>query len=270
MAMPKLLVMTDTHICAPGQSIIGLSPSKRLAAALDHALAAHPDAAALILMGDLTHHGADAEYSELASILGDVPIPIIPMLGNHDRRDAFQAAFPAAPKCAHGFVQKVVDYPHHRVITLDTLDGPPYPKGHHAGHLCAKRREWLTKALDGAAGRKPIVFAHHPPFETGIVGMDRIRLLDGDDLVALLAQHDAHLFCGHIHRTISGQMNGLSWTMFKSPCHQGVLDLADPDSSLSIDEPGAYGVVLLPQGGVVAHSVDVLPPRDIHRDMHSA
>jgi hypothetical protein len=100
--------------------------------------------------------------------------------------------------------------------------------------------------------------------------MDAIPLADGDALLARLARHGAHLFCGHVHRTISGSTGGVPWTMFKSTCHQGPLDLVTPDSSLAIDEPGAYGVVLLPPGGVIAHSEDVLPDGEVLRDRADA
>ncbi len=256
--MQKLLVMTDIHIVEAGQSIIGLDPLARFNLALSEALRDHPDAAALILMGDLTHHGRPAEYARLASALADLPIPLIPMIGNHDRREAFLAAFPDAPLTAQGHVQTIRDLPHHRVITLDTLDGPPYPAGHHAGRLCGDRMVWLQAALAGAGDRIPLVFAHHPPYPTGIVGMDAIPLADGTAILDLLAQYPGvHFFCGHVHRTISGSSRGTPWTMFKSTCHQGPLDLLSADSSLSIDEPGAYGVLLLTEDGVIAHSQDV-------------
>jgi hypothetical protein len=129
---------------------------------------------------------------------------------------------------------------------------------------------WLETALDGAQGRIPLVFTHHPPFETGIVGMDAINLENGAQVLDLLAKHPSvHLFCGHIHRTISGSTRCVAWTMFKSPCHQGVLDLVDPCSSLSIDEPGAYGLLLLGPEGVVAHSQDVGFKNEIERDTAS-
>ncbi len=267
--MRKLLLMTDIHILPEGGRIIGLDPLARFRAALDHALIRHPDAEALILMGDLTHHGAPEEYARLADTLDGLPVPVLPMIGNHDRREAFLAAFPKAPQTADGHVQTVRDLDTHRIITLDTLDGPPYPKGHHAGRLCPARLAWLSEALAGADGRLPLVFAHHPPYAIGIPGMDMIPLADGEALLALLARHGAHLFCGHVHRTISGSQSGVPWTMLKGTCHQGPLDLVTPDSSLSIDEPGAYGVLLLPRGGVVAHSEDVLDTAPPVRDSDS-
>ncbi|MCO4846561.1 MAG: metallophosphoesterase [Yoonia sp.] len=268
--MTKIIVITDIHITSVGDAIIGLDPMVRFQTVLDAALTDHRDADMLILMGDLTHHGTIDQYQRLNDALADCPIPVIPMLGNHDRRDAFYAVFADAPKDGGGFAQHHVDLDHHRIITLDTLDGPPYPTGHHAGRLCADRLAWLQDRLDGAGDLIPLVFSHHPPFDTGIVGMDAIKLADGNQMLDLLAtQTHAHLFCGHIHRTISGSLRGVPWTMFKSPCHQGVLDLINRDSSLSIDEAGAYGLLLLPPDGVVAHSQDVGPSSVIQRDQAS-
>ena len=256
--MQKILFVTDPHICAPGQRIIGLDPSLRLVAVLDAAILAHPDAAALVLLGDLTHHGLPAEYAELARILREVPIPIIPMVGNHDRRDMFLAQFPDAPQTPQGHIQSWRDIGDHRIITMDSLDGPPYPAGHHAGLLCPDRMAFLDDALAKRAGRHAVVCIHHPPFDTGVVGMDRIKLRNGPEVLDLLAQHgNLHLVCGHLHQTISGNTSGLPWTVFKSPCHQGVVELVKPTSSLSTDEAGAYGLGLLAPAGLILHSIDV-------------
>ena len=270
--MKKLIVLTDLHITAPGERIIGLDPSARLQSVLEAALGAHPDAEAMILMGDLTHHGTVEEYAQLRRLLEFVSIPICAMVGNHDRREAFLQVFPETPVTASGHVQQVRDVgPDHRLICLDTLDGPPYPAGHHAGRLCAARQSWLDDALWGASERVPLVFAHHPPFRTGLPGMDEIMLEDGDRILERLAQAPrAHLFCGHVHRTISGSSRGVPWSMFKSTCHQAPLDLVTVDSSLSIDEPAAYGLLLLTSDGVVAHSEDVGLEAAVARDGLSA
>ena len=95
--MAKILVMTDLHITPEGDSIIGLDPGARLAAGLAHAARAHPDAARLVLTGDLTHHGQPREYARLKHLLAGLPWPVTLMLGNHDARPAFRAAFPRPP-----------------------------------------------------------------------------------------------------------------------------------------------------------------------------
>ncbi len=258
MTMHKVLVLTDLHIRSASETIIGLDPLARLRSVLDHALHDHGDAAALVLMGDLTHSGKASEYARLADVLRDVTVPVIPMIGNHDERAAFRVAFGDAPD-AGGFVQAVTDIGAHRLITLDTRNGLT---GHraHAGELCATRLAFLREALAGADGRVPLVFSHHPPMDIGLPGMDGIRILHGAaDMLGLLAAHRAHLFCGHVHRTISGNAGGVPFTLFKSTCHQAPLDLRSHDSTISVDEPGAYGLLLLAAGGVVAHSQDVGP-----------
>lgn len=256
--MRKLLLISDPHICVPGQKIIGLDPSARLQAALDTAISAHPDAEALVLLGDLTHHGHAEEYQELNRILAQINLPIIPMIGNHDRRAPFLAQFSGAPQTASGHIQHWQDIGQHRLITMDTLDGPPYHEGQHAGLLCPARLAFLEDALLSRAGRQAIVCIHHPPFETGVIGMDQIMLANGNEVLDLLAKHgNLHLICGHMHQTISGSTRGVPWTVFKSPCHQGVVDLVNPTSSLSTDEAGAYGLILLHPDGVIVHSIDV-------------
>ena len=171
--MTKIIVMTDIHITKEDTDIIGLNPMNRFEEVFRSALRDHPDAAFMILMGDLVHHGERSQYLRLQRVLADSPIPVIPMLGNHDIRESFRDVFVGAPCDESGFVQQFIDLPHHRVITLDTKDGP---FGHHAGRLCNARMAWLQAALEGAQNRIPLVFMHHPPFETGIARMDAINL----------------------------------------------------------------------------------------------
>ena len=253
----KLLLLTDLHLTAKGERIIGLGPWERFEAVLDRALLDHADAAALAILGDLAHRGEPEVYARLARRLASLPIPLIPMLGNHERRAAFQAAFPEAATTPEGHVQAVLDTPHVRAIALDTLDGPPHVEGRHAGRLCEARTRWLDRALETRGGRMPLVLTHHPHVPVGFPGMDAIRLADGDELLRRLAPHGAHLVFGHIHRTISGSALGVPFTSLKSTCHQMPMDMADGRTTLSVDEPGAYGLALLGPGQVTVHTEDV-------------
>jgi len=271
--MTKLLIFSDPHITDAGETIIGLDTLDRFETTLDAALASHPDAAALVLLGDLAHHGTVEAYARLQDAVASVSIPVIPLLGNHDRRHHFLQVFSDAPQTPHGFVQTSNAFGKHQLITLDTLDGPPYPPGHHSGWLCEDRLAWLDAELAAAKDKQVIVALHHPPIVTGIVGMDAIRLRNGPELLDRLQRHGAAtLLCGHLHRTVSGVTRGVPWTIFKSTGHQGPLDLHDPDSSLSVDEPPAFGVVLLQEDGVVIHSQDILdigpPAQDPRSQSH--
>ncbi|MEM6620422.1 MAG: metallophosphoesterase [Pseudomonadota bacterium] len=251
----KFLAITDIHMKPPGGTIIGIDPAARLERALDHALTRHPDAARLILMGDQAHSGRAMEYARIAPLLRACPVPVTVIPGNHDRRDVMVRELGLTPP-EDGFLHSVWDTPSHRVICLDTLFGPPFLDYAHFGTLCPARLAWLDRQLNQAPAPAVIV-AHHPPMETGLTGMDQIRLREADALAEVLSGRAvAHMFFGHIHRTISGSWQGIGYTIFKSPCHQAPLALGVGDLSLSTDEPGAYGVVLLGAHGVTSHSED--------------
>ncbi|MGI3186329.1 phosphodiesterase [Nioella aestuarii] len=261
--MAKILVMTDLHITPEGQTIIGLDPGARLEAGLAHAGKAHPDADRLVLMGDLTHHGTAEEYARLKSALSDLPWPVTLMIGNHDTRAGFLACFPEAPTDTNCFVQSCVELDDVRLICLDTHQTDPDVE--HSGTLCPARLTWLEEALSNS--EKPcLVFLHHPPFDTGFTGMDRIGLTNAPDLRRVLTRHAqvAHVFAGHIHRTITASIGGLPITVFKSPCHQMPMILGEEGSGHSVDEPGAYGIILTQGDSVVVHFEDfTLPEQDV-------
>lgn len=252
----KILVVTDPHIVTAGEDIIGLDPSARLDGVLGHAMAHQGDAAHLVILGDLTHHGRTEEYAELKRLLAQVQMPVSLMLGNHDRRAAFLQAFPDAAD-EDGFVQQVVTFGDYRLICLDTLDEEAEPQ--HSGLLCDARLAWLRRAL-AACGDAPVLLAlHHPPFLTGFDGMDAIRLRNDNALFEVIAEHGrvVQLLCGHVHRSISGSARGVPYAVFKSACHQMPMMLGAAGSSHSVDELGAYGIVLLGADGVTVHTEDV-------------
>ena len=252
----KLLVFTDLHLVDAGEEIIGLDPAKRFAEGLAHALAQHPDAAGLVLMGDLTHHGRTAQFEQLRDLLADVPMPVTFMMGNHDNRDVFRRVFPDANVSGAGHVQSMTDLGGAVLITLDTTDPDVEPR--HSGRLCTARLKWIEQALAWAAGKPVIIAMHHPPVMTGFTGMDRIALQDPEPLLDMLRGYEGslHLLCGHVHRTISGFASGVPFTILKSPCHQQPMTLGLGGSTQSVDEPGAYGIVLAGEDGIVVHSED--------------
>ena len=254
--MQKILVFTDLHFRNRGETILGIDPASRFKEALRHALRNYPDAAHIVLMGDLTNSGKVTEYQELAHALGGLDTPVTLMCGNHDNRVNLLATFPDTPTTPERHVQRIVDLDDTRLVMLDTLDGPPFRNDYHEGHLCADRLRWLAHALATAKGRV-LLFMHHPAWVTGLSGMDDIRLRDEDAFFELLDRYNnvAHIFTGHLHRTVSGKTHGYSFSTFKSPNIQTPLFLENLHISQSTPEPGAYGLVLIGQD-IIVHTED--------------
>jgi 3',5'-cyclic AMP phosphodiesterase CpdA len=255
------LHLTDLHVTPEGApTLYGLDPGERLARAVEdiarrHGPAGAAPAAFAVVTGDLTHHGEAAAYARLRGILAGLPCPVHLLLGNHDERDAFRAAFPEAPVDADGFVQQAVATPVGRCLMLDTK-----APGTHAGRLCAKRLDWLAARLAEEDG-PVLLFLHHPPYKVGIAEMDRIPLLDGEALWEVLAPHRMrirHLFHGHLHRPLSGSWRGIPTSSLRGTAHQVALDFDELPTVPGSHEPPAYALVRATREDIVVHTHDFL------------
>jgi 3',5'-cyclic AMP phosphodiesterase CpdA len=247
----KFIHLTDTHVIGGGRLLYGANPAQRLRLAVDSINAEHGDADFTIVTGDLTHWGDAEAYATFGAEIDRLHMPVHLMIGNHDKTPDFAARFPTAQRDPYGFVQFAFDTPHGRAICLDTT----LPDT-HAGGMCAARLEWLSAEL--VANDAPVLlFMHHPPFPVGIAAMDAIRMQEGDALRAVLAPHRdrlRHLFFGHVHRAISGNWCGISFSCMRGLNHQVALDLNTSGTEINGDlvDP-AYGVVLLNDDTVTVH-----------------
>lgn len=249
----KIVTFTDLHF---GQEKAGTQPQDRLRKALAHVAEHNPNAALIVVTGDLTHQGHAKDYEALRDVLEGAPAPVQLLIGNHDHRETFLSVFPDTPVTSSGHVQAIRDVETHRLIFLDTLQAPPYSYPFsHIGVLCDARLAWLDAQLD--TDKPKIIFMHHPPHDTGFVGMDAIKLGNGPAFYDLIHGRGVqHLICGHVHRTISGSHRGLAFSIFKSLVGQTPMLFDVMDFHMECDEPAAYGVLELGPLGIIAHSED--------------
>src|SRR5690606_3038269 len=118
----------------------------------------HPDAAFVAITGDLTHRGESGAYQALREALAPLPMPCHLMLGNHDERTAFRAAFPETPTDSGAFVQYAVETEAGVMLMLDSLI-----EGTNGGLLCEERLDWLSGQLARYRDRDLFLFLHHAP-----------------------------------------------------------------------------------------------------------
>lgn len=204
--MLTIAQITDLHVTTAKDPVNQARNAARLQMVLKSIHALSPRPAAIIASGDLVDHGTPEEYAALKVALQDVEIPIYYGLGNHDGRQAFQAAFPDVPADEAGFVQYATQIGDLRLVMCDTLQ-----QGEEGGGFCETRAAWLARTLDEAPDMPTIVVLHHPPIASGIQWMDEppdtawmqrlAAVIKGRKQIVTLA-------CGHIHRAYHGLFAG--------------------------------------------------------------
>jgi len=243
--------LSDLHLRPRGLPAYRVAETNMLAArAVEAVRALSPAPDLAVISGDLTDNGLAEEYAELAPLLDRLPCPALCLLGNHDRRERFRAAFPDRAG-AGPFVDFVHDLGPLRLIGLDTV----VPGASH-GALCAARLDALAAALAARPEAPTLIFLHHPPFTCGIEHMDRIALIEGRarlaEIVAANPQVE-RVCCGHHHRPIQARFGGTLATVAPSVAHQVALSLEPGDEGALVLEPGAFLIHALVVGAVVTH-----------------
>ncbi|MFC7396413.1 phosphodiesterase [Chelatococcus sp. GCM10030263] len=262
--------LSDFHARPRGTAAYGdVDTNAMMRRAVAALLALDPLPDCVLVTGDLTDCGLPEEYDLVREALADLPMPVFPVPGNHDRRETFAAGLGGlcSKLPATGFQHYTVeDYPV-RLIGLDTLVA-----GEHGGALCPEREAWLAARLGEGDGRPTLIFMHHPPFLTGIDGMDVMLCTVSPELPELIARHPEieRIVCGHYHRPIVRRWAGTLGFVAPGTAHQVALDLRPGVENRFILEPPGFALHVWRDGvGLVSHSVpigDFGPRRDFVLD----
>lgn len=246
--------ISDPHMRLPGEMAYRrVDTAQFLPPALAQLNRLRPRPDCVLITGDLTDFGRPAEYAQLRDTLRALEIPYYLIPGNHDDRAALADAFPdhAYLRGQDGFIQYTLEQYPLRIVALDTV----VPMKSH-GILCERRLRWLDERLAEQPGRPTVIIMHHPPFATGIRGMDAIGLLEGaPGLEDIVRRHDnvERIMCGHLHRTIFRRFGGTVASTCPAPAHQIALDLERADPLCFVMEPPGYHLHAWLDGGLVTH-----------------
>jgi len=186
----SLAVLSDLHLTGDPASAAALREALDVLGAGDR-----PDA--LVLPGDLTADGDPAAFALLASLVEPLGVPLVPVMGNHDSREAFLRTF--------GPVDRVVHVGDTRVVALDST-----LPGHHHGVLDPEQREWLAAELGTPAPGGTVLVLHHPPLPSPVPSVNLLRLREPERLGEVVAGSDVRMIvCGHAHYAGAGALAGI-------------------------------------------------------------
>jgi 3',5'-cyclic AMP phosphodiesterase CpdA len=233
--------VSDTHFGNDVQD-----PAKRAAAVMDHLLAMSPRPDVLVVSGDVADHGLAEEYAEARAWLDLWPGAVGVCPGNHDVRNAFVAGLRAE-------VPSVVEAAGSRFFLLDSLIDAVKGQRIDEGRLGPDQLDWLDRQL-GANDASSYVVLHHPPTTIGLGLMDPIRLVDGDELAAVLDYHP------HVVATLVGHAHTMGVTTFAGRpllIGGGVVSTVTVDAEepppVWYDAPPSFALHLVDDGRVTTH-----------------
>lgn len=251
----KIIQLTDTHLMPSGIVVNGVDPERQLRAAAADILDKHADADLLVMTGDLCNYGDPEAYDILKDILAPMPMPVRLMLGNHDDRTNFIAAFPDHPRDANGYIQSSLDSAFGRLLFLDS-----HEKGVIGGIYGEDRMAFLDAALKDAGDIPVTVFIHHPPMDCGIAHFEHIGMHDEDRMMKRLAAHQGgvrHIVFGHIHVPLAGtSQEGIAFSSGQACAHRFVTDIDIPNPFWTGGNP-CYRIISLDSRGLRAYSAEV-------------
>jgi len=187
--------VSDTHFGNDVQD-----PADRAAAVMDHLVDMNPRPDVLVVTGDVADHGLAGEYAAARAWLARWPGPVAVCPGNHDVRDTFVAGLGVEAR-------SVVDVLGHRFVMLDSLIDAVAGERVDEGRLGQHQLTWLDARL-AESDEPAFVCLHHPPTTIGLELMDPIRLMDGDDLAAVIERHP------HVVATLVGHAHTMSTTTY--------------------------------------------------------
>ena len=233
--------MTDLHVRPLGKPANRVVETNMFVERAFRAVAAFtPRPDIVVITGDLTECGLDAEYANFARLVRKfLPMPVYVIPGNHDRRVAFReglAHLPGVTSDLHYVQYAVEDHPV-RLVMLDSLVAGA---GH--GELTAEQLGFLDRTLAAKPHKPTIVALHHPPFVCGIAHMDRINLRDMPAFTSVIAKHKQveRIICGHHHRPIVTRVAHAIASIAPSVAHQVELELDPQAMGAFLFEPPAF------------------------------
>ncbi|MGD9944828.1 MAG: phosphodiesterase [Burkholderiaceae bacterium] len=245
--------LSDLHLRREGDpAYVGIDTPACARAAVAAIAALDPAPDCVLLTGDLTDGSHDEEFALLRDLLRPLRMPCYLITGNHDEAGSLRRTFADHRYLGDsGPLNWVIDTHPLRLIAIDTV----VPRASH-GSLPTDTLVWLDRQL-AASARPTIIVMHHPPFATGLAGMDAIGVRQGaNELEAIVRRHPQieRLLCGHLHRTIFRRFGGSVVSVCPSTAHQITLDL-QPDAAESyVLEPPGYQLHLWRDGeGLVTH-----------------
>ena len=259
--------LADLHVLEPDQKLGGVVDTNTMALRAVEALNRRsPQPDAVVVTGDLTHHGRVGQMNAAREILDRLAVPFYVLPGSHDDFGAFKEAFGDLKYFENSEEgQYIVRFPDTAIVVLNTSEG----KGSQPA-LSDRRMKWARSALEALDGVPTIVAMHHPPFQCRIPVSAYIKdptMLWARELENTIRKAGMVklILCGHVHRSIQSLWADTLVSVGPATCVQAdpyfaewsTIQLGDKRTAELLMEPAAYQLAWLQDGAFSVYTLAV-------------
>lgn len=200
----RLVQFTDTHLLDDPDGILrGARTLPRLQACIAHAQRHFFPADIVAVTGDIVHDDPRA-YGVVELLFGALGVPILLIPGNHDLPEEMHRRFAQAPFQVGGEYRTTNGW---QILLLESWfaesdDGE--------GLLGEDQVRQVRAALRQGTDPHAFIFLHHPPIPMESPALDRLGLLDADELLHAIEDHPrVRAVCwGHAHQGLDVYARG--------------------------------------------------------------
>lgn len=205
--------ITDTHLFAKDeQQMLGVCTHDSLQAVVAHLTQLQPTPNILLVTGDISQDETKQSYQRLTDILSPLQIPTYWIPGNHDDLPLMQQVLNQPPI----FTDKSFSAGGWHFLLLSS-----WIPGQVHGKLSQASLEWLEQQLQ-QVGSPTLIALHHPPCSIASDWMDRIKLQNPEEFLAIIDKYPQVklVMFGHIHQAFEAQRHSVRYLGSPSTCVQ--------------------------------------------------
>ncbi len=253
----RLLQLSDLHL--PSIEAPGLDWSREtrhidtfasLEQILTHVRTTHQEYDAVVVSGDIAQEPSEQTYRRFLALMHDLHKPVICTPGNHDDSDLLRRIV-AQDRVNCALVSAIAGW---KIINLySAVSGAVH------GEISATTLKRLQTQLSSDDPSPVVVITHHHPAPCGSPWLDRINLVNGDQLIEVLTRHVnvRALIHGHIHQTRIERRERVYVISGPSTCVQ----FKPKSDQFSFDKPGpGYQIISLTSSGQCDCATSYLDP----------
>ncbi len=254
----RIVHLADLHLPASSNKTLhGVSPHANFAQAVAATRKLVPAPDLIVLGGDLLEDGEHASYQTVLDAFKEAQVPVHAVLGNHDSLAGFRkTALPPRGSDFAGYYSFDLKGAHF-VMLYSACPGKEF------GRLEERQLLWLNEDLRRNAGKPVLVFLHHPPFDTGVGWLDKLKLADSEgfwEIIPPYARNILGVFASHLHMqhtclhrgVIAASCPAVSWQYSSN---------ADSSRAALSEEPPGFNLIDLANGSLSLRTVRFCLPK---------